>query len=219
VHIEAGPHDLEKEQLARPIYVPLDRGLLGFRICLTQHNSISLNSINTPIEFKNKNLSVGLGSHWPDTLIYQQNGFKVVTSPIYESLFSMLNRKRFDCFSRSVNELDKELLQIKEHNLQIDNNIIFVYPNADFLFISPTNNQLHKRLSHGLGMAIEDESYFDIFDKHFSNVLLKHGVYERRLLIMNNEQISRQALSAINRFGIASFLVPVTNPTSIDASD
>jgi len=198
--------DINRELQANPIYVPLDRGLLGFRLCLVNKSARTFEHINTPSQFSQNNLSVGLGSHWPDRAVYEDNGFEVVTSPVYNSLFEMLKLKRFDCFSRSVNEIDSEIKRFKETAIIADPHIIFIYPNADFIYISPNNQNLHKRLSAGIGLAIEDNSYFDVFEKYYESTLLKHGIYERKLMIIKNQQLSPAAFSAINRFGIASFV-------------
>lgn len=198
--------DERREQLANPIYVPLDRGLLGFRVCLVNKQASSFKDVSTTEQFIEGKLSIGLGTHWPDTSIYEKNGFEVVTSPVLDSLFNMLDNKRFDCFSRSVNEVQAEIEQYKNTNITLDENLVFIYPNGTFIYVSPKNPRLHRRLSTGVGLSIEDASYFDIFEEYFSNALLKHGIYERKLLLMENPNISSHALSSINNFGIASFV-------------
>ena len=197
--------DAKREKLAKPIYVPIDRGLLGFRVCLVNKSATGFTGINSPEDFVNRQLTIGLGSHWPDRQIYESNGFSVVTSPVLDSLFSMLEKNRFDCFSRSVNEVSEELKNYNGNQIKADDNIVFIYPNADFIFVNPKNPRLHRRLSYGMGRALENKSFYQIFDTFFNSQLKEQGIYKRRLLILQNEQISAKALSAINRFGIASF--------------
>lgn len=202
----------ERENLAKTIYVPMDRGLLGFRLCMVHAEAKPYSSINTPNQFIQQKLSIGLGSSWPDRAIFEENGFNVITSPVKESLFAMLENKRFDCFSRSVNEINIELTEFSNKLLVADKKIVFIYPNSDFMFINPKNDSIYSRISLGVGLAIENNSYYDIFDKHYGNILLENGIYERKLIFLSNNAMSPRALSAINRFGVASFVKQISSP-------
>lgn len=208
IDVFIGGADTDRESLANAIYVPIDRGLLGFRVCLKHSQTPPFSNIHSVEQFQETNFTIGLGTHWPDTAVYRLNGFKVITSPVYDSLFAMLRNKRFSCFSRGVNEIEGEAGRFQENSIVTDDKLIFIYPNADFIFVSPKNAKLHKRLSIGMGRSIEDYSFFDLFNKYHQDKLLKYGIYERKLLVLNNNQLSNKALSAINRFGIASFVVP-----------
>lgn len=206
----------ERESLAKTIYVPMDRGLLGFRLCMVHAEAKPYSSINTPNQFIQQKLSIGLGSSWPDRAIFEENGFNVITSPVKESLFAMLENKRFDCFSRSVNEINIELTEYSNKPLVADKKIVFIYPNSDFMFINPKNDSIYSRISLGVGLAIENNSYYDIFDKHYGNILLENGIYERKLIFLSNNTMSPRALSAINRFGVASFVKQISSPTPLN---
>lgn len=198
--------DTNRETESKVIYVPIDRGLLGFRLCLVNKSAPLFDKINTPQDFISNKYSVGLGSHWPDRLIYETNGLKVVHSPIYEQLFPMLRSKRFHCFSRSISEIDDELAKFQDYDITSDEKVVFIYPNADFIFVNPNKPELYAQLNDGVRAALENRSFHSIFDQHFANTLLEHGIYERKLLILENKQISDTALQAINDFGIASFV-------------
>ncbi|MEM0911935.1 MAG: hypothetical protein AAGJ37_13220, partial [Pseudomonadota bacterium] len=143
IELQAGKIDIfiaginqQREQKAKPIYIPLDRGLLGFRVCMVREEESRLTDIRSVNEFLDKQLTVGLGEEWPDLRVYNENGFVTVTSPTYSNLFIMLQNKRFDCFSRSLNEIDNELSVLQESDLKIDSNLVFIYPNADFIYVN-----------------------------------------------------------------------------------
>lgn len=215
IDVFIGSADAKREVSAKAIYVPLDRGLLGFRVCLVNKNSPKFDKIKTPLDFIQRNLKVGLGSHWPDRFIYEENGFKVITSPVYDSLFEMLKLDRFDCFSRSVNEIAIEVERFKETDIVQDDHIVFIYPNADFIFTNLKNESLQKRLDLGVNLSIEDNSFYEIFEKYFEATLMKNGIYERKLMIINNARLTPDARAAINRFGIASFVLqPLPSPSN-----
>lgn len=207
----------EREELAKTIYVPIDRGLLGFRLCMVHADAKPYSSINTPNQFIRQKLSIGLGSNWPDRAIFEENGFNVITSPVKESLFAMLENKRFDCFSRSVNEIRIELKQHKSKPLVADDKLVFIYPNSDFMFINPKDDSVYSRVSLGVGLALENNSYYDIFDKHYGDILLENGIYERKLIFLSNNTLSPRALSAINRFGMASFVEQIGTQTPLNS--
>jgi len=197
-----------REKTTLPVYIPIDRGLLGVRICLVSTKAPKLTGIKSLVDLQASGFSVGLGAHWPDTKIFEQNGFNVVTSPIHESLFLMLDKSRFSCFSRSVNEIDEELKQYSQLNIEVDSNLVFIYPNADFIFVNKTNTQLHERLQKGLMKSINDHRYYDRFDRFFANELSEHIIFERKIIFLKNNNVSRQAIKAINQYGIASFILP-----------
>ena len=196
----------KRESLGNMVYVPLDRGLLGFRLCLVHKDAPEYSRISTPAQFTQRKLTVGIGSNWPDRAIFEENGFTVVTSPVRGVLFGMLENKRFDCFSRSINEIDAELSRNIDKPFKVDENLVFIYPNSQFIFVNPKNESVFNRVSYGMGSALENNSYYEIFDKYYDDVLQNNHIYERKLVLMSNNSMSARTLSAINRFGMASFL-------------
>jgi hypothetical protein len=209
---------LERERLAKTIYVPMDRGLLGFRLCMVHNDAAAYSRISSPAQFIQRKLSIGLGSNWPDRRIFEENGFEVISSPVKQSLFSMLQNKRFDCLSRSVNEIRAELDENADKPFRADDQLVFIYPNSDFMFVNPKNDSIYSRVSSGTGLSLENNSYYEIFDKYYSNILLDNGIYERKLIFLSNSGLSPRALSAINRFGVASFVKQLDSSTSLNVS-
>ncbi|MFW8590969.1 substrate-binding periplasmic protein [Glaciecola sp. 2405UD65-10] len=195
-----------REAQARLIPVPLDRGLLGFRICLIQKGDKRFQNITSIADFKLKPLKIGVGSHWPDRQIYEENGLKIVASPVRESLFTMLHNKRFDCFSRSVNEISNEFTQYKDLNIEIDQDNVLIYPLGDFIFVNQHNRVLVERLEQGLQETIESGDFLSIFNKYYADELRKFTVFERKILFLRNNNLSNAAAQGINKYGIASFL-------------
>jgi ABC-type amino acid transport substrate-binding protein len=208
IDIFVGGIDAEREATASPIYFPIDRGLLGFRLCLMHEQKKSFNDIKTLEELRARKVLFGMGTHWPDKNTFESQGFETVTSPRYESLFSMLINDRFDCFLRSLAEIGAELEQRPKMPLKIEENLVFIYPSAEFLFVSNMNPELKERLNYGFERAIENGSFFDIFKAHYQQTMQSHNVYSRKLLIMENNDVSARALKSINQYGLASFVVP-----------
>ena len=196
----------EREKKAKLIHVPLDRGLLGFRLCLVHKDSDVFFWISDVQEFITNEITIGVGEFWADRIIFEQNNFATVTSSTFSELFSMLAAKKFDCFSRSVNEISNELREHKALDIKIEPKIVIIYPNADFIFVNPHKPELLLRFTQGMDLAIQNESYFQIFDTFFGNVLEQHQIYERRLIFLQRDNISEKTLDSINKYGIASFI-------------
>lgn len=196
--------DIQREKDLLPIYIPLERGLLGFRACMIKPENQSLFSdIQQAKQFKENQLYVGLGSAWPDRNIMLNNGFLVRHANNRAALIEMLRDNELQCFSRSMMEIDDELSA--NSAFSAEKRLAFIYPFADIIYLRKGATQLHQALEYGLKQAIEDRSYFELFDHYYSDVLQKYEFYFRKILVLNNNNISPKARRAINLYGIASF--------------
>ena len=198
--------DLDREEETSPIYIPLDRGLTGFRVCLVTKGSESIfNDINTLRDFRRHKMYIGVGAHWPDKDIMSFNRLPVTTSPITEDLYSMLEMHRFDCFSRSIKEVTENLKAHPDNEIVIEKNVAFIYPLADFIYVSKAEIKLKERLEKGLELAINNGQFYELFKKYYKDSLREHDLYGRKLFFLKNNNMSEQARAAINKYGIASF--------------
>ncbi len=202
--IAGSSEDREAQHLT--IYIPIDRGLLGFKICLITDDNPGFSGIDTVKDFNQKNLLIGAGTHWPDRRIYELNGLRTVHSSTYELLFEMLKRRRFDCFLRSLNEIEPEAIKYAPKGVVAEKHVAFVYPYAAFMFVSKTTPRLKERLEKGLKMAIEDRSFYELFDKHYLDIMKKYDFYNRKLIIFQRTNASPKILDTVNQYGIASFV-------------
>lgn len=197
--------DREQARHNRVIYYPVDRGLLGFRVCLIRAGAKDYADIHQLSDFKQQRQRIGVGSHWPDKDIMEAQNIRLVHSPIYDDLFRMLHAERFDCFPRSLNEIDGELRQYAHLNLVAEPYIAFVYPFADFIYLRPGAEALVQRMEQGLAMLRESGAFQAWFDKHYRDVMYQYQFFNRKLLILPNANLNEKARQAINQYGIASF--------------
>ena len=200
--------NIERETQGIPIYVPVDRGLLGFRVCLLNRDSTQLAHADVVDAFLSGEVLVGVGSHWPDRYILEANGINVAHSPVYESLFAMLDKKRFECLLRSINEVSGELELFAKYNLNIEPNWAFVYPYGDFIFVSTAKRRIHHRLQLGIQKALVSGEFMQHFQKHYKSALKNYRFIGRKLVYLSNSDLSLNALDAINQWGVASFSPP-----------
>ena len=98
VNIVSRATNLDLEKRLRPIRIPLDKGLLGFRMFLVMpETQARLDSVKTLDELKQ--FTIGQSSSWTDVRVLQAAGFKLVLADAYTPLFSMLGGQRFDLFA------------------------------------------------------------------------------------------------------------------------
>src|SRR5690606_38391611 len=76
---------------------PLDRGVLGYRVCFVNTDIAEKISQITRVE-ELKKYRIGQGVGWLDSAILQHNGFNVIESENYANLFLMLAAGRIDLF-------------------------------------------------------------------------------------------------------------------------
>jgi len=144
----------------------LQRGLLGHRICLiAQGKQVDFRHIETLSDWMDQKISIGQGRAWPDTEVLVRNGFDVVQSDSYTTLFDSLIQGKFDCFLRSVGEVAKEQELYKSKGIQYENGLIFIYPEPAFFFLNKQQTALASRIELGLLRAIDDGSYQALFKK------------------------------------------------------
>lgn len=162
---------IEREQQLKPIYFPLLKGLLGYRIAVIRSEDIE--------KFKNiKSLEelqrtpVGQGLDWPDSDILQQQGFTLVRGAEHH-LLTMLHKKRFDYYLRGIHEPWSEL--VDEPNLSVDSSFVVIYPAPIYFFVRRDNDLLAERIEYGLRAALADGSLDNLFYSH----AITHGVLER----------------------------------------
>jgi hypothetical protein len=170
---------------------------------IAPEHQVEFKQVNQVSDFARLDLNLSLVSGWPDVSVMNQNAIPVIKSPDYQSAVKQLMSGKARCFSRSVIEIGSELTQMPE--LMEEGHMALIYPFADIVYVNPHNPELHKALSNGLKTAIEDRSFYQLHDDHYQQLLINHRFYARKLLIMENQNLTEAALEAINRYGIASF--------------
>lgn len=182
--------NMDMEENALPVRVPLFKGLLGHRVLLihkdNEHLFDDVQSFEQAQQFK-----YGQGQGWTDTTILQANGLDVVPATKYESLFFMADGGRFHAFPRGVHEPWGEIDQRPELELTVDRNLMFVYQMPYYLMVAPGRPDLAADLEKGLLMAIDDGSFDELF---FNNpmvkmVLQRANLGARRIFTLHNPDL------------------------------
>lgn len=182
--------NMDMEENALPVRVPLYKGLLGHRILIVhKDNARMFDPVDTMADVRKFRYGQGVG--WTDTTIMQANGMKVVPATKYEGLFHMTDGKRFDAFPRGVHEPWAELKNNPDLELTVDKNLMFVYTMPYYLMVTPTRPDLAADIERGLLMAVEDGSFDERFfnDEMVKMVLKYANLKDRRILQLRNPEL------------------------------
>jgi len=177
--------DPEREELLLPIRIPIDRGLIGWRLALinSQHPDILGRVKDTASLAK---YTAGQMHDWPDTDVLRANGLTVVASSTYEGLFKQLASNRIDYFPRSVMEIRNELASHEGLPVAIDDAIVIRYPAAFYFFVSKKRPDLGADIRRGLEAALADGSFLRLFNQHIAPLLEGLKLNERTVITLKN---------------------------------
>ena len=180
VNIASLPTNEDIEQRFLPIKIPILNGILGFRLLLIKKERQHLFKDVQNLDQLSSNFVAGFNSHWTDINILYANNIKVVSTPLYKSLFTMLARDRFDYFPRGLNEIHSESALYPE--LTIDQYLALHYPYPVYFFVNKSNTALAKRISSGLKLAKQDGSFKALFE-HYHQQLIEQANLNSRIII------------------------------------
>lgn len=181
-----------REQTLRPVRIPLDKGLTGYRLFLlrsdTQPRVDAAQTLGQVQAF-----SVGQVATWVDTDILRNAGFNIVTSPTYDALLPMLDSNRFDLVSRGVNEIRSEYEAGKKQypNLAIESHLLLYFPLPRYFFFAntPQGERLAQRVEEGLGLLRKNGKFERRYQAHKKTILAGLNLNGRRLFKLVNSQL------------------------------
>lgn len=196
VNIVARATNLELEKRLRPIPIPLDKGLLGFRIFMIRKDSqAALSKVRTLDELKQ--FRQGMSPQWTDSRIMAKLGFPLELQDNYEGLFRMLMAKRFDLLSRGINEAGAEL---KAHadampELAVEKDLLLHYPMPRYYFVPRTEEgrKMAQRIEDGLQRLRRSGEFERRYQIYKKAVLADVHLAGRRVFELNNPELSSLA--------------------------
>lgn len=182
----------ERQAALRPIRIPIERGLIGWRVALVRRiDADRLRHVETLAQLAR--LQAGQKHDWPDVDILRANGLAVQTATHYESLFGMLALGRIDYFPRSVLEIRSELEARPALDLAIEPHLVLRYPSALYFFVAPRRAELAEDIRLGMERAQADGSFEKLFQAHFRDAMDALRLRERRVLELGNPSLPADA--------------------------
>lgn len=191
IFVRATSPDLEKQ--FQPIRIPVDKGLIGMRVLLVRKEDLPRFAAVRTLQDLRK-FRVGQGKGWADNDILAAAGIPVVEGTYYEGLFAMLTARRFDFFSRSVDEVMREYEErrISVPEMALEPTLLLHYPLPRYFFVrrDAAGDKLAQRVKAGLEMMIQDGSLNALFRQHKSPLLEKLALHKRRVIELSNPSLS-----------------------------
>jgi len=170
----------EWEGSLAPVRIPLDKGILGWRLFLiNKHDEKAFAQVHTLAQLAH--YSAGQQRDWTDIAILRANGLQVVETAIYESMFKMLEAERFQYFPRGVGEIWAEEERNAALGLEIEPTLALHYPVQTYFFVSRKNPRLHDLLEQGLHAAQRDGSFEKLFEQFNGEALRKARLESRHV--------------------------------------
>jgi len=193
VNILARSTTVEYENILLPVRIPIDKGLISYRIFLIRADEQArYGSVETLDQLRA--YSVGSFTTWADTKILRDGGFKVVTGESYEGLFRMLSVGRFDFFSRGVDEAYREYEERKNllPNLAVEDTLLLHFPTTRYFFVrrDTAGEALAARITQGLNQMIKDGSFDALFLKYKGPLIARAHLKTRRIFHIPNPYLS-----------------------------
>lgn len=177
----------EFEERMRPIRIPMFKGLLGYRVLMIKKGTQSkFDGIRTLEDLRR--VSLASGRFWADTDVLVANDLNVLKVLKYSGMFFMLDGGRFDAFPRGAHEPWAEIARYPNLELEVEKNILMVYPNPFYFFVNKSNTELANNIEKGLRIAIADGSFDQYFlsDPAVKDVIEKANLKNRIIITLKN---------------------------------
>lgn len=182
----------ELEQRYLPVRLPIDKGLLGYRMFLVRDSDLPRFAAVRTLDDLRK-LSVGQGKDWIDVPILRHGGFSVVEGSTYSGLFGMLSAGRFDFFSRGIDEAQREYRERRstQPHMVIEPTLLLQYPLPVYFFLrrDAEGRLLAQRIAAGMEIMIRDGSLQALFQQYKGASIKAGQLQKRRVLQLRNPHL------------------------------
>lgn len=179
----------EFEKAFSAVYFSIDRGLLGYRLSLI-HYSLENEFARVANLTQLRRYRAGQGLGWSNNAIMQAAGIPVVTGPTLESLFAMLEAKRFDFLPLGLNEVYGFSEQYGDFapSMVVDPHVLLIYRFARLFFVRPDSTELHAMILSGLKRAFADGAFQKLLasDPSVRRALQRAKLAQRATITIDN---------------------------------
>lgn len=182
-----GPDTRSWEDNVITIKIPIRLGLLSYRLLLIHKSNLPLFASVKTIEDLSK-LNAGLQYDWVTTTVFKENSMKFTTAHKFDSLFEMLKQTRFDYIPRAVYEIYDELNMRKSKlaDIIIEPTLALHIPMATYVYVSPQETRLAKRIELGLHKLIANGDIKKILDKYYAKDISRANLKQRKIIHISN---------------------------------
>ncbi len=137
-------------------------------------------------DWRQAGLRIGQHRSWPDTRLLKENGLNVVVGSLYDALFNMLRKQRFDCFLRSVIGSRRN----SSSTLSWPSSRTWCFAiRWRCCFRLPKYPELAKRIELGLQQARQSGDYERVFEAGFGSTIRRLQLDRRVMLELSNPDL------------------------------
>lgn len=183
----------EHEQRFIPVRIPIDKGLISYRVFLVRDDMQAKFAAVSTLEGL-RAYSVGSFPTWADTAILRAAGFRVVTGDSYEGLFRMLVAGQFDFFSRSADEAFREYDERRAllPRMKVERTLLLYFPTTRFFFVRRDEEgaKLAARIEDGLNLMVKAGSFDAHFTRYKGALIQRAQLKGRKVLRIDNPVMS-----------------------------
>lgn len=175
-----------------PVRIPIDRGLIGYRVFLIRaENQGRFSGVRTLDDLRA--FRMGQGSDWSDVAIYRAAGFEVVTGASYDGLFDMLREKRFDAFGRGATEVVDEMAarRTSHPGMVVERDLLLYYPMPVYFWFprTPQGMQMAERVQAGMEKLLKTGALVRMFKTEYGSLIEQLQLRKRRLFRIPNPNL------------------------------
>lgn len=191
--VDQGP-SAEFESRFDAVYFPINRGLSGYRLfIINQDSAPAFQKIRTLADLQR--MIAGQGPGWSDTAILEASGIRVVSAE-FESLFRMVDARRFDFFPLGVEEVYGFLERYRllaPHSI-VEESVALYYPFSRLFFVRKGNAELRDTILLGLKRAFSDGSFQRLLESNpqFKHALDRAMLKKRTLIKIDNPSLTER---------------------------
>lgn len=194
-HVYSSGYSADREEMLSMIYIPLTRGLLGYRLLVAPADQPDLLADAATVQDLQTRAIFGSGNTWPDTTILRAAGLTVRTGN-HNQLWEMLARGRITVFPRGMSEvlLELEALKISQprYRYKILESVMIAYPLDFFFFTAKDDQRRADIITQGLVAAYDSGAFMAYFnqDNHIAGALAEYKRHPRRIIRLENPLVS-----------------------------
>ncbi|GAA5160121.1 hypothetical protein [Viridibacterium curvum] len=179
------------EEKLLTVRIPVDMGLSGLRISLIRADAQPYMAAIRTVDAL-KSLSMGVGTGWASRKVAEANGFQVAPAETYDALLKMLMSGRSDYLPRSLNEAfsEYEIWHKDLPDLAIDQALLLNMPLPTYIFVSPKEPRLAKRIEEGMEMLVRDGTLQRIMLKFNADLIKRADLCKRTVFQIPNPTLS-----------------------------
>lgn len=188
INLRVGVTTLERESTSIPIRIPIRKGLLNYRLLLTNKSNLEkFEHVDNITSLKK--LSTGLLYDWITTGILKTNQFNVLEAPSYKGLFRMLEAQRFDYTVLGVNEAYLHLKKPQDPSKEfvVVPNIALYIDSPSYIFISKSHPRIAERIEWGMEKMIETGRFDELFYLHHQKFIEQANLKDRKIIKIPRE--------------------------------